>query len=99
MAPRVTLVACFAAFAAGCTASGGAGQVQEAGSGTYTVSVGHTLGGVSQNTGELNTAVDKAGEYCHSKGQKLQVMTAADKAITFRCVSGDVQPPVDHPAR
>ena len=48
--------------------------------------VSKTMGGMSQSADLLKAAVDKAGEYCHSKGQKLQV-TSAESKITFRCIS------------
>jgi len=93
---RITLgvVACLTTFATGCATSS-VGQVQEVGPGTYSVGVGHTFGGVSQETKALNEAVDTAGEYCHSKGQKLLITPnpASQNNVTFRCVSsGEVAP-------
>ena len=83
------LAACLTAFATGCASSGkvGVGEVQDVGGGNYSIVVNRsTIGGISQNTDALKAAVDKAGEYCHSKGQKLQVSSAASN-ITFRCIS------------
>ena len=85
------LAVCLTAFATACASSGKVGEVQDVGGGTYSIGVSRSLGGMSQNNDALKAAVDKAGEYCHSKGQKLQV-TAAASNITFRCISeGDAQ--------
>ena len=67
--------------------------MKEVGQGTYTIGVSRSsLGGISQSTEAVNAAVDKAGEYCHSKGQKLQVI-GAEPRITFRCISeGELAP-------
>ena len=40
----------------------------------------------------LKATVDKAGEHCHAKGQKLSNARAIDNRITFRCVSGEPKP-------
>ena len=40
----------------------------------------------------LKATVDKAGEYCHAKGQKLSNARAVDNRITFQCVSGEPKP-------
>ena len=40
----------------------------------------------------LKATVDKAGERCHAKGQKLSNARAIDNRITFRCVSGEPKP-------
>jgi hypothetical protein len=37
-------------------------------------------------------AVDKAGEYCRSKGLKLADVRSGDGNITFQCVSGYQKP-------
>ena len=94
MGTRLSLgiAACLAILATGCTSSEQVGQVKEVGQGNYTIGVSRSLGGISQNTEAVNAAVDKAGEYCHSKGQKLQV-TGAEPRITFRCISeGELAP-------
>ena len=44
---------------------------------------------LSSDTNTIDEAVDKAGEYCHSKVQKLSVKTAADTSIVFHCVPDD----------
>ena len=91
---RLTLVlaACLTAFVTGCTSSGKVGEVQDVGGGTYSIGVvSGRLGGISQSSDALKAAIDKAGAYCHSKGQKLQVTGAASK-ITFRCISEGEMP-------
>jgi len=64
-------------------------EVQEVGPGTYSIGVSHSLGGISQNADAIMAAVDKAGECCHSKGQKLLITPNPGKDVTFRCVSSD----------
>jgi hypothetical protein len=82
------LAACLTAFATGCTSNGQVGQVKEVGQGTYSISVGKAvIGGVSQNNKLLGDAVERAGEYCHSKGLKISVTQAVGNDITFHCVS------------
>jgi hypothetical protein len=82
------LAACLTAFATGCTSSAHVGEVKEVGQGTYSISVGKSaIGGVSQNNKLLGDAVEKAGQYCHSKGLKISVTQAVGNDITFRCVS------------
>lgn len=82
-----------AALATGCASSGNVGEVREVGPGTYSIGVGSgRLGGISQTSDAVKAAVDKAGEYCHSKGEKLQI-TGVEPKITFRCVSQGEIPP------
>ena len=77
------LAACLTAFVTGCTSSDKVGEVQDVGGGSYNISMGSTgLGGLKQGNDASNAAVDKAGEYCHAKGQKLLVTQAAGKIIT-----------------
>src|SRR6476659_2379276 len=87
---RVTLgiAACLAVFAVGCASSGQVGQVQQTGLGTYSIGVrpSHGLGASSQEKA-MDAAVDKAGQYCHAKGEKLLVTTAVGNTINFRCLS------------
>jgi hypothetical protein len=83
------LAACLTAFATGCASRGkvAVGEVKDVGGGNYSIVVNSSrIGGITQSTDALKAAVDKAGEYCHSKGQKLQVSSAASN-ITFRCIS------------
>jgi hypothetical protein len=90
---RITLgiVACLTTFA-GCATT--VGQVQEVGTGTYSISYGRSYGTTDT---AMKDSVGKAGEYCHSKGQKLLVMPnpARENNVTFRCVSSDEVAPAN----
>ena len=33
----------------------------------------------------VKAAVDEAGKYCHSKGQKLVILPTKGKGVTFQC--------------
>jgi hypothetical protein len=80
------VAACLTALA-GCTSSGQPGQVKEVGQGTYSIGVSRALGsGILQSDEALKATIDKAGEYCHAKGQKLSNTRAVDNTIIFRCV-------------
>jgi hypothetical protein len=60
---------------------------------TYTIGVSRALGGgLLQGDEALKATVDKAGEHCHAKGQKLSNARAVDNRIIFRCVSGEPKP-------
>ena len=74
-----------------CATSRGAQQVQKVEPGTYSIGInrGSTTLLSSSDTNTIDEAVDKAGEYCHSKVQKLSVKTAADTSIVFHCVPDD----------
>jgi hypothetical protein len=86
----LTLAAGVASSLEGC-ASATIGQVQEAQAepGTYTIGVSKGSGIVSDTTKAISAAVDKAGDYCHKKGQKLLLKSAVGSTIVFRCVAGD----------
>ena len=72
---------------------GQVGQVKEVGPGTYSIGVSRALaGGMLQGNEALKATVDKAGEHCHAKGQKLSNARAVDNSIIFRCVSGEPTP-------
>jgi hypothetical protein len=88
------LAACLTALATGCASSRGkVGEVQDVGAGTYSIGVSSGgIGGISQSDDAVKAGVDKAGAYCHSKGQKLQVTGVASSKITFRCVSDGEMP-------
>jgi hypothetical protein len=88
---RLTLgiAAYLTTLATGCASSGHVGEVKEVGQGTYSIGVPTST---LQANEALNATVDKAGAYCHSKGQKLLVTDAAGKTINFRCVPGDSNP-------
>jgi len=82
-----------ACFAAGCATSSRSQpqQVKEIEPGTYSVGVNRSDKTLfaSNDKNTIDEAVDKAGEYCHSKGQNLSVKTAAGNSIVFACVQGD----------
>ena len=76
---------CLMALAMGCATTTAPGQVQETELGTYSIRIGRTTG-IAQGNKATNDAIDKAGEYCHSKGQKLVVVqNPSQSLITFRC--------------
>ena len=80
------VAACLTTFATGC-ATTSVGQVQEVGPGTYSIGIAHNFGGVSQEAKASSDAVDKAGDYSHSKGLKLSVIPGGSQnTVTFRCV-------------
>jgi hypothetical protein len=87
---RMTLgvVSCFAIFASGCT--GKVGEVREVGSGVYSIDVRSTGGFLDSSASQkaMFATVDKAGEYCRSKGLKLAEVRSGDNNITFQCISG-----------
>jgi len=67
----VGIVAYLTTLGTGCT-SGPVGEVKEVGPGTYSIGVSRALGGgILQGDEALKATVDKAGEHCHAKGQKL----------------------------
>jgi hypothetical protein len=80
----LAVVACLTTFA-GCASSTSVGEVQDIGQGTYRISVGRSSI-LSHGTEASNAAVDKAGEYCHAKGQKIEVLLNPGNDVTFRCV-------------
>jgi hypothetical protein len=87
-----TVVAC---FTAGCaTSSRGPQQVQEIEPGTYSIGIERSSKTLLSSTDKstIEEAVDKAGEYCHSKGQNLSVKTTAGSNIVFTCVPAPPKP-------
>jgi hypothetical protein len=83
------MLAC-AAGAAG--ALGGCGKttigtVQELDTGTYSIGVSRTAGIATDANKALSAAVDKAGEFCHAKGQKFMLKSAVGSTVVFRCVA------------
>ena len=88
---RTVLILGIALVLACCATSRGAQQVQKVEPGTYSIGInrGSTTLLSSSDTNTIDEAVDKAGEYCHSKGQKLSVKTAAGTSIVFHCVPDD----------
>ena len=84
-----------ACFTAGCaTSSRGPQQIQEVEPGTYSIGINRSSKTLLSSTdkGTIGEAVDKAGEYCHSKGQNLSVKTAAGNNIVFTCVPAPLHP-------
>ena len=71
----------------GCATTSDVGQVKEVAPGTYKVGVARGSSSVlfGGGTEATNAAVDQAGQYCHSKGQKLIILPNPGKDVTFRC--------------
>jgi hypothetical protein len=45
---------------------------------------------MSQTTAVLKEAVNRAGEYCHAKGEKIVIVTTPDADdVRFRCIPSD----------
>jgi len=86
---RLCVLACAAgaaAFLGGC-AKASVGNVQEVEAGTYSVGVSRTSGIATDANKTLSAAVDKAGEFCHAKGQKFLLKSAVGNSVVFRCVA------------
>jgi hypothetical protein len=92
---RITSAILACLFAVGGCATSSVGQVQEVGPGIYTVGVRPTFG-ISQSSAAIGDAVDKAGEYCHSKGQKISVVPGPGSEVRFRCAASDEVAPAAH---
>jgi hypothetical protein len=75
-----------AAFLGGC-AKASVGNVQEVEAGTYSVGVSRTSGIATDANKTLSAAVDKAGEFCHAKGQKFLLKSTVGNSVVFRCVA------------
>jgi putative hemolysin len=88
---RTVLILGIALGLACCATSHDAQQVQEVEPGTYSIGInrGTTTLLSSTDTDTIDEAVDRAGEYCHSKGQKLSVNTTAGSSLVFHCVADD----------
>jgi hypothetical protein len=72
-------VACLAALE-GC-ATGSSSQIQEIAPGILSIS--HAAKAEDQ-------AIEKAGEYCHAKGQKLSILhEGGEYEVRFQCVPSD----------
>jgi outer membrane lipoprotein-sorting protein len=86
---RFFMLACaagVAAFLGGC-AKASVGNVQEVEAGTYSVGVSRTSGIATDANKTLSAVVDKAGEFCHAKGQKFLLKSAVGNSVVFRCVA------------
>ena len=68
----------------GCaTSSSTVGQVQEVAQGTYKIGIPHT---VRIGHEMEDNAVSQAGQYCHARGQKLEIVpTKESGVVVFRC--------------
>jgi hypothetical protein len=70
----------------GCaTSSSNVGQVQEVSPGTYSIGVSRSSSVMFGGTEGVKVAVDEAGKYCHSKGQKLVILPTKGNEVTFQC--------------
>ena len=71
---------------AGCaTTSDGGGGVKEVSPGTYSIGVSRSSSVMFGGTEGVKAAVDEAGKYCHSKGQKLVILPTKGNEVTFQC--------------
>ena len=71
---------------AGCATTSDAGQVKEVSPGTYSIGVAHGSFSVAfGGTEGAKEAVDRAGRFCHAKGQKLVILPDKGKDVTFQC--------------
>ena len=78
-----------------CTTSNDNPQlVQEVEPGTYKIGIARSSATLFSTTDKngIGVAVDKAGEFCHSKGQKLLVKQTVGSSIIFSCVADDAKP-------
>ena len=82
----LALAACAAGLLGGC-AKATIGKVQEVEAGTYSIGISRASGISTDMNKALSTAVDKAGEFCHAKGQKFMLKSAVGSSVVFRCVS------------
>lgn len=71
----------------GCaTSSSTVGQVVEVSPGTYKIGVAHVSESVFTGHESTYGAVDQAGQYCHARGQKLEIVpTKENGVVVFRC--------------
>jgi hypothetical protein len=68
------------------TSTSDVGQVREVAPGTYKIGVAGGAGSVVFGSHEAaDAAVSQAGQYCHSKGQKLVILPNRDRDVLFRC--------------
>ena len=87
----LAFAAAAAGFLGGC-ATAAIGKVQEVEAGTYSIAVSRTSGIATDSNKTLSAAVDKAGEFCHSKGQKFMLKSAVGSSVVFRCVTTGPSP-------
>jgi hypothetical protein len=85
--PRFGLTACLTVLAS-CTGSS-PNQVREVGDGTYIVGV--RTKALTEQAQAVGEAVRKAGEFCHARGQKIQIVTnTGEDDVQFRCIGSDL---------
>ncbi|HET7852366.1 MAG TPA: hypothetical protein VFK91_06450, partial [Methyloceanibacter sp.] len=82
----LALASCAAGVLPGCGKTT-VGSVQELEMGTYSIGVSRTAGIATDANKALSAAVDKAGEFCHTKGQKFMLKSAVGSTVVFRCVA------------
>ncbi len=75
---------------AGCSTTD-AGQVKEIEPGTYKIGVSSRNSVLFEGHDATDAAVEQAGQYCHSKGQKVFIVPTQGRDVTFRC--GDAAKP------
>jgi hypothetical protein len=74
-------------FLAGCaTTTSDVGLVREVAPGTYKIGVGGGAASAVFGSHEAaDAAVAQAGQYCHTKGQKLVIVPTTGRDVIFRC--------------
>jgi hypothetical protein len=87
----LALAAGAAGFLGGCGKTS-IGKVQEVDAGTYSIGISRASGIATDMNKALSTAVDKAGEFCHAKGQKFLLKSAVGSTVVFRCVATGPSP-------
>jgi hypothetical protein len=70
-----------------CAGKTSIGKVQEVG-----IGISRASGIATDMNKALSTAVDKAGEFCHAKGQKFLLKSAVGSTVVFRCVATGPSP-------
>ena len=60
-------------------------RVKEVSPGTYSVPVSRSSSVMFGGTEGVSAAVSEAGQYCHSKGQKLVILPNKGNELTFQC--------------
>jgi hypothetical protein len=88
--PISWLVLWIAAMLAGC-ATGSSDAVKEIEPGTYKIGVSSRNSVLFEGHDATDAAVEQAGQYCHSKGQKVFIVPTQGRDVTFRC--GDAAKP------
>jgi hypothetical protein len=66
--------------------------VQKVDAGTYSIRISRASGIATHMNKALSTAVDKAGQFCHAKGQKFLLKSAVGSTVVSRCVATGPSP-------